>query len=142
MYVFWFSIVVFRFLLQNYNYFFTWWNHLWDIYQKIIAVKFSKKENFFVGVRKKFSKKFIFNHLCPTKHVVNTAIPRIISESNHAETTCRYLCMVGKDGMQMSLYATNHWLVRYKQMVYSIQSYCLHHLKLSFASSKAMVYAF
>ena len=110
--------------------------------KKFLPLNFQKRKTFFVCVRKKFSKKFIFNRVCPTKHVVNTAIPRIISESNHAETTCRCLCMVGKDGMQMTLYATNHWLVRYKQMVYSIQSYCLHHLKLSFASSKAMVYAF
>ena len=42
----------------------------------------------------------------------------------------------------IALYATNYSFVRYRQMVCSKQSYGLQHLKLSFTSSKAIVYVF
>ncbi len=42
----------------------------------------------------------------------------------------------------IALYATNYSFVRYRQMVCSKQSYGLQHLKLSFTSSKSIVYVF
>jgi hypothetical protein len=63
--------------------------------KKFLPLNNPKRKTFSSRATKKFSKKFIFNHLCPTKHVANTAIPRIISENSHTKMLC--LRMAGKE---------------------------------------------